>query len=92
VQLVRREGGTMESLQPCRLSDAAACQALVDFALRKFSRIDVLFNNAAMAYFNLARGHQRRGVGSQSSRRGRPGLLPDARGVAAPQSQRQASS
>lgn len=52
VQTVRREGGTMESLQPCRLGSAAECQALVDFAVRKFGRIDVLFNNAAMAYFN----------------------------------------
>jgi NAD(P)-dependent dehydrogenase (short-subunit alcohol dehydrogenase family) len=52
VQVVRGEGGTMESLQPCRLSNAAECQALVDFAVRKFGRIDVLFNNAAMAYFN----------------------------------------
>jgi NAD(P)-dependent dehydrogenase (short-subunit alcohol dehydrogenase family) len=51
-QLVRRQGGTMESLQPCRLSEASACQALVEFALRKLGRIDVLFNNAAMAYFN----------------------------------------
>jgi NAD(P)-dependent dehydrogenase (short-subunit alcohol dehydrogenase family) len=52
VEAVRREGGTMESLQPCRLSNSAECQALVDFAVRKFGRIDVLFNNAAMAYFN----------------------------------------
>jgi len=52
VQTVRREGGTMESLQPCRLSNAAECRALVDFAVRTFGRIDVLFNNAAMAYFN----------------------------------------
>jgi NAD(P)-dependent dehydrogenase (short-subunit alcohol dehydrogenase family) len=52
VQLVRREGGAMESLQPCRLSNAAECKALVDFAVRKYGRIDVLFNNAAMAYFN----------------------------------------
>jgi NAD(P)-dependent dehydrogenase (short-subunit alcohol dehydrogenase family) len=52
VQMVRRQGGTMESLQPCRLSNAAECQALVDFAVRTFGRIDVLFNNAAMAYFN----------------------------------------
>ena len=42
----------MVSLQPCRLSNPADCQALVDFAVRTFSRIDVLFNNAAMAYFN----------------------------------------
>ncbi|HWZ92651.1 MAG TPA: SDR family oxidoreductase [Polyangiaceae bacterium] len=52
VQAVRREGGTMESLQPCRLGSGAECQALVDFAVRTFGRIDVLFNNAAMAYFN----------------------------------------
>jgi NAD(P)-dependent dehydrogenase (short-subunit alcohol dehydrogenase family) len=52
VQMVRREGGTMESLQPCRLSNAAECQALVDYAVRAFGRIDVLFNNAAMSYFN----------------------------------------
>src|SRR5450432_1892858 len=52
VQMVRGEGGTMESLQPCRLSSAAECQALLDFAVRTFSRVDVLFNNAAMAYFN----------------------------------------
>ena len=42
----------MESLQPCRLSNAVECRALVDFAVRAFGRIDVLFNNAAMAYFN----------------------------------------
>jgi len=52
LQMVRREGGTMESLQPCSLGSAAECQALVDFALRTYGRIDVLFNNAAMAYFN----------------------------------------
>ncbi len=52
VQMVREVGGTMISLHPCRLSNPADCQALVDFAVRTFSRIDVLFNNAAMAYFN----------------------------------------
>jgi NAD(P)-dependent dehydrogenase (short-subunit alcohol dehydrogenase family) len=52
VRMVRREGGTMESLQPCLLSNAAECKALVDFAVRTFGRIDVLFNNAAIAYFN----------------------------------------
>jgi len=59
VQVVRREGGTMESLQPCRLSNAAECRALVDFAVRTFGRIDVLFNNAAHGILQLARGHQR---------------------------------
>src|SRR5215471_2960948 len=52
VEAVRAAGGTMVSLQPCDLTKPADCQALVDFAMRTFSRIDVLFNNAAMAYFN----------------------------------------
>src|SRR5260221_9066514 len=52
VAMVRKADGTMVSLQPCQLTSPADCQALVDFAVRTFGRIDVLFNNAAMAYFN----------------------------------------
>jgi NAD(P)-dependent dehydrogenase (short-subunit alcohol dehydrogenase family) len=52
IQMVRKAGGTMVSLHPCRLGNPADCKALVDFAVRTFSRIDVLFNNAAMAHFN----------------------------------------
>jgi len=52
VDIVRAAGGTMASLQPCHLNNSGDCQALVDFAVRTFGRIDVLFNNAAMAYFN----------------------------------------
>jgi NAD(P)-dependent dehydrogenase (short-subunit alcohol dehydrogenase family) len=52
VEAVRAGGGTMVSLQPSDLSKPVDCQALVDFAVRTFGRIDVLFNNAAMAYFN----------------------------------------
>ena len=52
VELVRAAGGAMVSLQPCHLTQPSDCQALVDFAVRNFGRIDVLFNNAAMAYFN----------------------------------------
>lgn len=52
VQMVRAKGGTMSSLQPCDLTKPADCMALVDFAIRTYGRIDVLFNNAAMAYFN----------------------------------------
>jgi NAD(P)-dependent dehydrogenase (short-subunit alcohol dehydrogenase family) len=52
VDAVHAVGGTMVSLQPCRLSQPTVCQALVDFSVRTFGRIDVLFNNAAMAYFN----------------------------------------
>ena len=52
VQAVRAAGGTMVSLHPCDLTKPSECQALVDLAVRTFGRIDVLFNNAAMAYFN----------------------------------------
>src|SRR5260370_28193860 len=52
VAAVRAAGGTMVSMQPCDLTKPGDCQALVDFAARTFVRIDVLFNNADMAYFN----------------------------------------
>jgi NAD(P)-dependent dehydrogenase (short-subunit alcohol dehydrogenase family) len=52
LDLIREAGGTMVSVQPCQLSKPADCQALIDFTMRTFGRIDVLFNNAAMAYFN----------------------------------------
>ena len=42
----------MVSLEPCQLTNPADCRALVDFAVRAYGRIDVLFNNAAKAYFN----------------------------------------
>ena len=49
VDMVREAGGTMVSLHPCHLTKPADCQSLVDLALTTFGRIDVLFNNAAMA-------------------------------------------
>jgi NAD(P)-dependent dehydrogenase (short-subunit alcohol dehydrogenase family) len=52
VKAVRQNGGMMASLQPCQLSKPADCHELVEFALLNFGRIDVLFNNAAMASFN----------------------------------------
>src|SRR5271156_4953832 len=52
VEMARAQGGAMISLQPCHLTNPADCQALVDFAVHTYGRIDVLFNNAAMAYFN----------------------------------------
>jgi NAD(P)-dependent dehydrogenase (short-subunit alcohol dehydrogenase family) len=52
VDAVRAAGGTMVSLEPCDLTRPSDCQALVDLATRTFGRIDVLFNNAAMGYFN----------------------------------------
>jgi len=52
VEVVRRAGGTMESLNPCDLTSPADCRALVEFAVQTFGHTDVLFNNAAMAHFN----------------------------------------
>jgi NAD(P)-dependent dehydrogenase (short-subunit alcohol dehydrogenase family) len=52
VAAVRAAGGTMVSIQPCDLTKPGDCKALIDFAVHNFGRIDVLFNNAAMAYFN----------------------------------------
>lgn len=52
VQAVRDAGGQMVSLHPCDLSQPTDCEALVGLAIRSFGQIDVLFNNAAMAYFN----------------------------------------
>ncbi|HWH83922.1 MAG TPA: SDR family oxidoreductase, partial [Burkholderiaceae bacterium] len=52
VDLVRAAGGRMASLHPVDLTKMADCQRLADFAIREHGRIDVLFNNAAMAHFN----------------------------------------
>jgi NAD(P)-dependent dehydrogenase (short-subunit alcohol dehydrogenase family) len=51
VSAVRAAGGQMISLHPCDLTRMEDCSALVDLAITTFGRIDVLFNNAAMAYF-----------------------------------------
>jgi NAD(P)-dependent dehydrogenase (short-subunit alcohol dehydrogenase family) len=52
VELVKVAGGQMVSMQPCRLSDPADCKALVELAVGTYGRIDVLFNLAALSYFN----------------------------------------
>ena len=51
VEEVKAAGGEMVSLHPCNLTDPAQCQALVDLAVGTWGGIDVLYNNAAMAYF-----------------------------------------
>lgn len=49
---VRSSGGKMESLQPVDLSAAQGADDLIAFALDRFGGVDVLYNNAAMAYFD----------------------------------------
>jgi meso-butanediol dehydrogenase/(S,S)-butanediol dehydrogenase/diacetyl reductase len=46
VDQVRRNGGTMESLQPLDLMDEHAVQGLIEFAVERFGGIDILFNSA----------------------------------------------
>jgi NAD(P)-dependent dehydrogenase (short-subunit alcohol dehydrogenase family) len=52
VEMVEAAGGRMVSLQPCRLSDPADCERLVQLAVSEFGRIDVLFNLAAKTHFS----------------------------------------
>jgi len=44
-------GGEMLSLHPADLTKQAACDQVVDLALGSYGGIDVLYNNAATAYF-----------------------------------------
>jgi NAD(P)-dependent dehydrogenase (short-subunit alcohol dehydrogenase family) len=44
-------GGRMVSLHPADLTKQATCDALVDLALARYGGIDVVYNNAATAYF-----------------------------------------
>ncbi|WP_297837188.1 SDR family NAD(P)-dependent oxidoreductase [Pseudomonas sp.] len=53
VRMVTEGGGNMVSMQPCDLTKMDDCEALVRTAIDAFGRIDVLFNNASMAYFGL---------------------------------------
>jgi NAD(P)-dependent dehydrogenase (short-subunit alcohol dehydrogenase family) len=52
VETVRRAGGDMVSMQPCRLDDPPDCAALIELALETHGRVDVLFNLAGTQYFN----------------------------------------
>lgn len=47
VELVRRAGGQMVSMQPLNLSDEAQVKAWLDFAVAEFGDFDILYNNAS---------------------------------------------
>jgi NAD(P)-dependent dehydrogenase (short-subunit alcohol dehydrogenase family) len=51
VEMVKAAGGEMISMHPCDLTDPGQIKALVDLAVDNHGGIDVLYNNAAMAYF-----------------------------------------
>jgi NAD(P)-dependent dehydrogenase (short-subunit alcohol dehydrogenase family) len=48
---VRSAGGQMVSLHPCDMSVRCDVDRLMGFAIQHYGRIDVLYNNASMAYF-----------------------------------------
>jgi NAD(P)-dependent dehydrogenase (short-subunit alcohol dehydrogenase family) len=48
---VRAAGGDMVSLHPINLTNLSDCERLVDLALSTYGGVDVVYNNAAMAYF-----------------------------------------
>jgi NAD(P)-dependent dehydrogenase (short-subunit alcohol dehydrogenase family) len=49
--MVRSADGQMVSLHPCDMSVRSDVDHLMDFAIERYGRIDVLYNNASMAYF-----------------------------------------
>ena len=51
LRLVEAAGGTMISVQPCNLTQKSECERVVAAAVERFGKVDVLFNNGAMAYF-----------------------------------------
>ncbi len=52
VEEVKAAGGEMVTTAPCDLSKAIGAQQVIDLAIERFGRIDVLYNNAGMAYFD----------------------------------------
>jgi NAD(P)-dependent dehydrogenase (short-subunit alcohol dehydrogenase family) len=48
---VKSAGGQMASLHPCNMAERADVDRLMDFAVKQYDGIDVLYNNGAMAYF-----------------------------------------
>lgn len=46
-RLLEEGGGTMVSHPSCDLTQVEACRCLVNFAVREFRRVDVVYNNAA---------------------------------------------
>jgi NAD(P)-dependent dehydrogenase (short-subunit alcohol dehydrogenase family) len=52
LETVRSTDGRMVSLHPCDMSVRSDVDRLVEFAIKNYGRIDVLYNNASMAYFN----------------------------------------
>jgi NAD(P)-dependent dehydrogenase (short-subunit alcohol dehydrogenase family) len=51
LDMVRRQGGEMVSLQPCNMAVRADVDRLMALAEKTYGGVDVLYNNGSMAYF-----------------------------------------
>jgi NAD(P)-dependent dehydrogenase (short-subunit alcohol dehydrogenase family) len=51
VEVVKRAGGQMISLQPCDLTDPGQVKKLIDLAVSTYGGFDILYNNAGTAWF-----------------------------------------
>lgn len=51
LELVRNAGGEMECLYPLDLTDDAQAKELIDFTVRTFGGVDILYNNAFQLLF-----------------------------------------
>lgn len=49
--LVAADGGEVVAFDLCDLTSLEDCKKLIDLSVTKWERVDVLFNNAAIAYF-----------------------------------------
>lgn len=51
VEMVNKAGGEIVSLQPLDLGDSKEVKRWIEFAIEKYGRIDILYNNAASPQF-----------------------------------------
>jgi meso-butanediol dehydrogenase / (S,S)-butanediol dehydrogenase / diacetyl reductase len=51
--LVREKGGRMHSVCPVDLADPEDAKAWIDFGIKEFGKIDILYNNASAAQFSF---------------------------------------
>src|SRR3546814_11789310 len=70
-QMVRDAGGTMDTMCPVDLTEMKGCERLVNFALERMGGFDVLFNNAAMAYFGWMEDYSEEDFRSEERRVGK---------------------
>ncbi len=53
---IKKSGGRAEAMQ-CDVADEQSVQALIDAVIKKYQRVDILVNNAAIAKFKLFEEH-----------------------------------